>query len=215
MSARAHRIRGVAAAGVLSLAVLAQAGPAPDATGTITGTVTEAMDGGKYTYLLVQSGTSSLWVATTRIGAVRGDPVRVEGGTLMSDFKSTTLNRTFASILFAQDVRVGTNGTGSQVKLPRGHPPIDQPRAWESADPASDPSTVFAGEVLEVLDTSGYTYVRILTPAGEVWAVSNRLAVKAGDRVKVPGGRWMKDFESPTLKRTFDRVCFAPKIVKE
>lgn len=215
MGLRAKRIRKIAIAGIVSLALPALAGPSVAAPDAITGTVAETMDSGKYTYLRVQSGTSSLWVASPRIGAVTGDFVRVQGGTPMSDFKSPTLNRTFASILFAQDVQVGTNGTGSRTKLPRGHPPIDRPGAWEPADPASDPSTVFSGEVLEALETSGYTYVRVRTPGGEVWAVSNRLAVKAGDRVKVPGGRWMKDFESPTLKRTFDRVCFAPKIVKE
>lgn len=66
-----------------------------------------------------------------------------------------------------------------------------------------------SGTVAETMDSGGYTYLLIKTPAGEKkWAAVTQTAVKKGQAVTVVGAMDMKDFESPTLKRRFDVIAF-------
>ncbi|MBI3565906.1 MAG: nucleotide-binding protein [Elusimicrobia bacterium] len=66
-----------------------------------------------------------------------------------------------------------------------------------------------SGTVAETMDSGGYTYMLIQTPAGQKkWAAVTQTAVKKGQSVTVSGAMDMKDFESPTLKRKFDHIAF-------
>lgn len=65
-----------------------------------------------------------------------------------------------------------------------------------------------SGEVLEVANVPGYTYLRLKTAKGEKWAAVNRSEVGKGDRVTVENAVVMKDFESRSLKRTFKSILF-------
>lgn len=69
-----------------------------------------------------------------------------------------------------------------------------------TAPPASE---VVKGEVLEVLDTSGFTYLRLKTKEGEFWASVATAPVKVGATVTIENAMAMKDFKSKSLKRTF------------
>ena len=70
-----------------------------------------------------------------------------------------------------------------------------------------NPATV-AGEVLETLSASRYTYLRLRTPAGEVWAAVPAAAIALHSRVEIANAARMDDFKSTTLKRTFKVVYF-------
>ncbi len=60
------------------------------------------------------------------------------------------------------------------------------------------------GTVIETMTSGGYTYVQVDLGDKKLWAVAPRFDVEAGDRVSVPEGRTMADFQSPTLDRSFD-----------
>lgn len=77
------------------------------------------------------------------------------------------------------------------------------------ADPAADGIT---GKVVETMNSSGYTYVRVDTGREEIWAAAPETAVKVGDMIATAPGMPMKDFESEPLQRTFDMVYFVPAI---
>ncbi|MGE5666912.1 MAG: nucleotide-binding protein, partial [Betaproteobacteria bacterium] len=64
------------------------------------------------------------------------------------------------------------------------------------------------GEVLEVKDVAAYTYLRLKTADGETWAAVNRSAVKKGAEVTIDNPMVMRNFESKSLKRTFDTIVF-------
>ncbi len=64
------------------------------------------------------------------------------------------------------------------------------------------------GTVAETMDAGGYTYVRLKTADGEVWAAVNRTTLKTGSEVTIGNAMWMDRFESKTLKRTFERILF-------
>jgi hypothetical protein len=68
------------------------------------------------------------------------------------------------------------------------------------------------GTVLETMDAAQYTYVRVKTASGEIWAATSTFKVAVGDQVVVPLDGAMQNFHSPTLKRDFPVIYFAPAI---
>ena len=73
-------------------------------------------------------------------------------------------------------------------------------------------ATGSTGTVVETMSSGGYTYVQVDLGDKKLWAVAPRFDVEAGDRVSVPEGRTMADFQSPTLNRSFDEVLFVSSI---
>ena len=102
---------------------------APTAPPMFSGKVVEVLDGGKYTFLRVQGFHKASWVATKPFSVKVGDLVSVPPGDVMPDFRSTTLNRTFDEIHFADHVDLtnpqsDTPAGSSSAALPPGHPQI-------------------------------------------------------------------------------------------
>lgn len=77
--------------------------------------------------------------------------------------------------------------------------------AWAADNPS--PSVV-KGEVLEVKDVEGYTYLRLKTTEGETWAAVAKAPVKEGAEVTIENAMAMNNFESKTLNRTFPTILF-------
>jgi hypothetical protein len=65
-----------------------------------------------------------------------------------------------------------------------------------------------AGEVLEVKDVEIYSYLRLKTKDGEIWAAVPKAPVKKGDKVAIGNPMVMQNFESKTLHKTFDKIVF-------
>ena len=64
------------------------------------------------------------------------------------------------------------------------------------------------GEVLEIQDVDSYSYIRLKTKDGEVWAAVNKTPVKKGAEVTIENVMVMNNFESKSLKRTFPTILF-------
>jgi hypothetical protein len=79
--------------------------------GQLTGTVTETMNSGGYTYAKVDRGGSQVWVAGPETKIEVGAKVGPMSGMAMPGFRSETLNRTFDEIYFVNDF--GTIATQS------------------------------------------------------------------------------------------------------
>jgi hypothetical protein len=69
--------------------------------------------------------------------------------------------------------------------------------------------TQVTGEVLEVKGVEVYTYLRIKTAQGEVWAAVNKAPVVKGAKVTLTNVMTMENFESKELKKTFPTILFA------
>jgi hypothetical protein len=76
------------------------------------------------------------------------------------------------------------------------------------SSPASAAAKVVAGEVLEVKDVEGYTYLRLKTAQGEIWAAVATAPVKKGAKVTIGNATFMTDFQSKALNKKFDRIVF-------
>lgn len=83
--------------------------------------------------------------------------------------------------------------------------PASAPPAIEAA-PAD--FVVRAGKVAELAEGGGYTYARLDACGRDVWVAGPQVALTVGATVNVRQSMVMTDFESPTLKRKFDRLYF-------
>ena len=66
------------------------------------------------------------------------------------------------------------------------------------------------GKVLETMNAAGYTYVQVDENGQKLWVAVMETQVKAGDTVEFPDSPPMINFQSKSLKRTFDKIIFAP-----
>jgi hypothetical protein len=85
------------------------AAPVTAPRGTSFGTegeVLEVLSGGGYTYVRVDNEGESLWMAGPPTKVEEGDIVSWRDGSMMRDFSSRTLGRTFEEILFVQEIAV-------------------------------------------------------------------------------------------------------------
>jgi hypothetical protein len=71
------------------------------------------------------------------------------------------------------------------------------------------------GEVVETMDASTYTYLRVKTDKGDIWAATATTPLKVGDRVTVPLESEMRQFHSATLNRDFPLIYFVTQIGKD
>jgi hypothetical protein len=91
--------------------------------------------------------------------------------------------------------------------------PASVPQA--AAQPAPGAVQKVSGTVAETMDASTYTYLRVKTGSGEIWAAAGRFKVAVGDRVVVPLETPMKDFHSQSLDRDFPLIYFVSRVERE
>lgn len=82
---------------------------------------------------------------------------------------------------------------------------------------ASEPAAeVLAGKVLQTMNSGGYSYILIQKNNGEnTWVAVTETPVTVGSQMKFRGGMEMGQFESKTLKRTFDKITFADGVITD
>jgi hypothetical protein len=77
----------------------------------LSGKVVETMDGGGYTYVLLQNGAEKVWVAIPLMKVTVGQQLNLVPGYEMKNFSSKALNRKFDRVVFSAGV------ANSEVKL--------------------------------------------------------------------------------------------------
>jgi hypothetical protein len=86
-----------------------------------------------------------------------------------------------------------------------------QPQGTAAAPGAPEggaPAAALQGKIVERLDAPPYSYLKLKTAQGEVWAAVPKTDLGPGKDVTVAAAMPMKDFESKTLNRKFDVVYF-------
>lgn len=64
------------------------------------------------------------------------------------------------------------------------------------------------GIVIEILETTGYTYMELDNTGRKFWIAAPTTNVKKGDHIRFVQSMTMENFTSKTLNRTFHRVIF-------
>jgi len=84
--------------------------PADPQVATYSGKVVETKDVSPYTYVrLVDAAGNEIWAAVPETQLEIGEEVALQGGVVMNNFSSKTLNRTFESIIFASGIVRGSD----------------------------------------------------------------------------------------------------------
>lgn len=84
-----------------------------------TGTVLETIDVDSYTYVRLDRAGGEVWLASTPVSLSEGDEVGFANAMMMSDFHSKNLDRTFAEILFVNNLElIKPAGTQGHVQKP-------------------------------------------------------------------------------------------------
>ena len=102
-------------------------------------------------------------------------------------------------------------GETAKATLPAGHPvsssglPAGHPPAGGAGGAGASGLT---GTVLETMDAGGYTYMKLKTAEGEIWAAVRQSKVATGSTVTIVNSMPMDGFESKSLNREFDRIVF-------
>lgn len=66
-----------------------------------------------------------------------------------------------------------------------------------------------SGKVVETMDSGGYSYVKIEKNSKSTWVAVPQMKVTVGQEVSFAPGMVMQNFESKTLKRTFESIVFS------
>lgn len=68
------------------------------------------------------------------------------------------------------------------------------------------------GEVLSVIQVTGYTYIEVQNSGRRLWLAANPVEVSEGDIISWGQFAVMRDFKSQSLDRTFDEILFVSAI---
>lgn len=147
--------------------------------GGFAGKVTETMDAGGYTYVLVDTSSNKVWAAATKFQVKPGDLVTVPEAMPMTNFHSQSLNRDFPVIYFAGSIML--NGVNSAAALPAGHPALGGGAAGDLL--AGHPPMAGKATPLKV-DFTGLQPAKDGKTIAEMYAASAKLE---GKSVKVRG----------------------------
>ena len=74
--------------------------------------------------------------------------------------------------------------------------------------PAQSEVETITGEVVETMNASSYTYLRVKAAKGDVWVATAQTKVAVGEKVVVPLETEMQNFRSEALKRDFPLIYF-------
>lgn len=163
----------------------------PLGPGGPTGVVMETMNGGGYTYTLLEVEGEELWMAGPMADLAVSDTVYLAGASNMGVFKSNALDRMWDEIYFIDAFQRASADDGG-----------------------------FFGTVTETMSVAGYTYVQVdvgednnwMAASGSenpvVWLAGPETVLNVGDVVMWQGGSIMREFHSGTLDRTFAEIVF-------
>lgn len=96
-------------------------------TGVRAAVVQEVIPTDNYSYLKVEEGGKTFWIAITKMEVKPGEKIYFSQAMEMKNFKSKSLDKTFESILFVQGASK-TIPTASTPGMPAGHPGSTKPK---------------------------------------------------------------------------------------
>jgi len=183
-----------------------------------SGKVSEVIQAGSYTYLHAVNDGNGTWLAIPHRDIQVGAEIRYAQGTVMKDFHSPSMNRTFDEVLFLGGVEVDGEsaaalppGHAPVTALPPGHAPVGAlppGQASVHGAPAAPPDLPNVGDVSEAFPAGSYTYLRITENGKDTWVAIPRRDIPVGARVRYADAPPMKDFHSPSMDRNFEEILF-------
>ncbi|MBJ6751589.1 hypothetical protein [Geomonas anaerohicana] len=175
------------------------------------GTIKEVIQAGRYSYVNVDSGSAQTWFAIPTADVKVGQQVEVKPGMLVTNYLAKSLNRTFDTIYFSDELTIKevVKPASPTKKLPAWHSPL-------TPTGKTTGSVSVSGKILEVINGGDYSYARVDQGETDIWvAVPASDKVEQGQVVKFLPGSLVKNFGSAALNRNFDKVIFSSGVDKQ
>jgi len=202
--------------------------PADPQLAAFSGKVVETQDVSPYTYVRLDNGAGTeIWAAVPQARLEIGEDIALQGGVEMTNFSSKTLNRTFASIIFASGFVRGSESMTLQAAgvTDGGVPDAAQSgvsphgMAAQSSGGSSRAIVSFTGVKVEKSTAqNGYTVAEIFDKAV---SLNNRKVTVKGQVVKISsnimGKNWfhIQDGTGDPAKNTHDLVVTSSAMVEK
>jgi hypothetical protein len=138
-----------------------------------------------YTYVEVVDNGKNIWLAGTKTPVKPGQRVYWGQSSVMKNFTSKSLNRTFDEILFV--AKFVTQKPATQKMA------------------ANNAST---GKILSAQNAGGYSYLEVKTGKNVIWIAAPEATVKVNDNISWSGSNKMSNFTSKSLGKTFEEIFF-------
>jgi GW (Gly-Tryp) dipeptide domain len=175
------------------------AAPTP-AGDELSGQVVETMNAAGYTYARLERNGKSIWIAGMETKLAVGTKLGRMSGSLMKEFRSNAMQRTFPEIYFINEFVTADGKPLAAAPAPA------EPAAAAPAPAAGQPE--LAGVIVETMNAGGYTYALLERDGKKTWVAGPETALKMGAQLPAMQGTAMSNFRSDTLKRTFDVIYF-------
>ena len=173
----------------------------------LSGKVVETMDSGGYTYVNIEKDSKSTWLAIPQTKITVGKEMSFKPGSVMTDFSSKSLNRTFDSIIFSGGVEGATETSSmdnkaavtsptavSKVKKAEGADAYTVAELYAKQAELDKKSVVLSGKVVKFsAQIMGKNWAHLQDGSGDASKGTNDLLVTlqetlaVGDTVTVQG----------------------------
>ena len=171
----------VAASAIFSVSAWAADAPAvvPSASGVVTGVILEVKDVEAYTYLRIKTQGGETWAAVSRTPLKKGAKVSIGDATVMQNFESKALKKTFATIVFGNLMDGKSAGTGTMAASPHSGAPAV----------VSDPTPI---RVDKASGANAYTVAEVIGKSAELKDKSVRVRAKVVKfSAQIMGKNWL------------------------
>lgn len=148
------------------------------------GVVVSFTQTGTYTYVEVDNNGNRFWLAGNAVQIKIGDVIHWGKFSVMQNFHSKSLNKTFPQVLFVDAINPG------------------------AAPPPTPPQKAVVRSVIVV---EGYNYLE-LEPGNGIWLAAPISSVNKGDTITWGKGSVMRNFFSKSLNRTFEEITFVSAV---
>ena len=169
------------------------------AVDSLSGKVVETLNSGGYTYVNIEKDGNKTWVAIPQSNISVGQDLSFNPGSVMTNFTSKSLNRTFETIIFSAGVREIAKAKPVDIKTDQKKPTkvlkvkkADGPDAYTVAelyDKSSEldnKNIVLSGKVVKFSSQiMGKNWIHIQDGTGDALKGTNDLVVTSQDTLNV------------------------------
>ena len=100
----------------------------------------------------------------------------------------------------------------AEPNVPPNHPKIELPAQTTTHERTNQ----ISGKVLESMNSGGYSYINLQKNGGDkIWIAVPETKITVGDQMSFKEGLVMTNFQSKTLKRSFDSIIFSNGIIPQ
>ena len=159
--------------------------PRPAIPTANSGIVKSTQIAGGYSYIETDINGVIFWIAAPMSAVKPGEKISWGDYAMQKSFYSPSLKQTFDQIMFVNNVTAASSVAASS----------------------------HSGTVIDSMNSAGYSYIEVEEKGKNVWLAAPEIGVKAGQKISWGGGAPMRNYLSPSLKRTFKEIFFVSSVV--